>query len=58
MMDIEKIKKLTEEIDQQLHHLTDGNGHQTIMIRRATKAIRDELPKQPKKGGSFNWDAV
>ena len=42
-MDADKIKKLTEEIEQQLIHLTEGNEHQRIMIRRATKAIRDEI---------------
>lgn len=43
MIDIDKIKKLTKEIDDQLIHLTEGNENQRIMIGRATKAIRDEI---------------
>lgn len=58
MMDASMIKKLTDQIDQQLIHLSEGNEHQKIMIRKATKAIRDQLPKPPKSGGSLDWSAV
>lgn len=58
MMDIDRIMKLTKEIDDQLVHLTEGNEHQKIIIRRATKAIRDELPKPQKKCVPINWSAV
>lgn len=57
-MDVEKIKKLTDQIDQQLYHLSEGNEPQKITIRQATAAIRDELPKPPPTGGTFNWSAV
>ncbi|MGA0615569.1 hypothetical protein [Paracoccus sp. KR1-242] len=56
-MDADKIKKLTEEIYSMVHRITD-HDYERHMIERASKAIRDELPKPPRSGGSFNWKAV
>ena len=57
-MDTEKIKKHAAEIDQYLHHISEGNEYWVNLIRTATKAIRDQMPKPTSKGEGIPWKKI